>query len=66
MGHDVLDLNSNIHPLHAISISFRKLYKNYESEKTMKATCLALTVHLVEIFIRLLNSNMKTAEILRH
>ena len=49
VGHDVLDLNCNIHLLDGLSISFRKLFKNYEDEKNYKSDLFGTDSALVKI-----------------
>lgn len=53
VGHHVLDLNCNIHPLDSLSIAFRKLCKTFDSEHNVTSHLYRTEAALVKVIINM-------------
>ena len=53
LGHKLLDLNCNVHPLDSLSIAFKKLCREYENENEVHGALLGSDSALLRVIVNL-------------
>ena len=59
VGHDVLELNCNIHPLDSLSIAFRKLCKEFEGEQGAVSSLFGAEAALIKVILNICKMRYK-------
>ena len=51
VGHDVLDLNCNIHPINSLAIAFKKLAKEFDIEHDIQSLLLGTESTMIKVIV---------------